>query len=81
MPGAGLEPAWSYLRGIFLPLQLSLLRRRTAHLWSGLSLCRTVREYGLGRSRQVSTLSLTPDTNQGLARDCHRLNALRFPRI
>lgn len=25
MPGAGLEPAWSDLRGIFLPLQLSLL--------------------------------------------------------
>ncbi len=26
MPGAGLEPAWGCPRGIFLPLQLSLLR-------------------------------------------------------
>ena len=25
VPGAGLEPAWSYLQGIFLPLRLSLL--------------------------------------------------------
>ena len=25
LPGAGLEPAWGYPRGIFLPLQLSLL--------------------------------------------------------
>src|SRR6185437_347265 len=66
LPGAGLEPAWGYPRGIFLPLQLSLLRSRaiedrraSAHLWSGLYLhpATRLRSRGLGGGRQVSTLS------------------------
>jgi len=60
VPGAGIEPAWCRHRGIFIPkLQLSLLRSLKTHLWSGLSLYRIIEDiHDLGRSRQVSTLSL-----------------------
>ena len=61
MPGAGIEPARGFPQGIFLPLQLSLLQADAMHLWSGLYLCHPVnarRGHGLGRGRQVSTLSL-----------------------
>ena len=46
--------------GFSYQLQLSLLRHfLKAHLWSGLSLYRIAKQhYEVGRSRQVSTLSL-----------------------
>jgi len=43
VPGAGLEPAWSFLRGIFVPATAFAAEPasdRAAHLESGLSLCR-----------------------------------------
>ena len=61
LPGAGIEPARGFPQGIFVPLQLSPLHVNAMHLWSGLYLCHPVnarRGHGLGRGRQVSTLSL-----------------------
>jgi len=41
VPGAGLEPARSYLRGIFLPATAFAAALILTHLGSGLSLCPT----------------------------------------
>jgi hypothetical protein len=55
------------------------------HLWSGLYLCHPaalVPQHGLGRGRQVSTLSLLAALpNQGLARYCSHRDVLLFHRL
>ena len=38
VPGAGIEPARSFLRGIFLPATAFAAMPILAYLWSGLSL-------------------------------------------
>jgi len=70
VPGAGIEPARGFPQGIFVPLRLSPLHGNAMHLWSGLYLCHPVnarRGHGLGRGRQVSTLSLVGH----MRRRCH----------
>src|SRR5207237_10823843 len=63
VPGSGLEPARGRPQGIFVPLQLSLLHARAMHfvVWTLPlpSRHRSLPAVGLGRGRQVSTLSLT----------------------
>ena len=100
VPGAGIEPARGFPQGIFLPLLLSPLHAEAMHLWSGLYLCHPVAlvaQNGLGRGRQVSTLSLgaampghSPEQlkdavgqapNQGLARYCSHRDVLLFHRL
>jgi len=85
VPGAGIEPARGFPQGIFLPLQLSPLHADAMHLWSGLYLCHPaalVARHGLGRGRQVSTLSLLAALpNQGLARYCSHRDVLLFHRL
>ena len=70
VPGAGIEPARSYLRGIFVPLQLS---SRIALIVRGLDFLFTfLIEFERRGSRQVSTLSIAKNSHC-LARDCHSL--------
>src|ERR1700756_5943162 len=65
VPGAGLEPARGFPQGIFVPLQLSLLHARAMHfvVWTLPLPSRqhSLRAAGLGRGRQVSTLSQAGD--------------------
>jgi hypothetical protein len=65
VPGAGLEPARGFPQGIFVPLQLSLLHARAMHfvVWTLPLPSRqhSISAAGLGRGRQVSTLSRAGD--------------------
>jgi hypothetical protein len=58
VPGAGVEPARGFPRGIFIPSTAFAAALLKTHLWPGLSLYPIIANYDLGRSRQVSTLSL-----------------------
>jgi hypothetical protein len=69
LPGAGLEPAWGYPRGIFLPATaFAAARAAGAHAFGVWTLPLPYRRAtrikhasgGLGRGRQVSTLSRRP---------------------
>ena len=60
VPGAGIEPARCCHRGIFLPTTTFAAALTSARLWPGLSLYHITTElHDTGRSRQVSTLSLS----------------------
>src|SRR6185312_7516988 len=102
LPGAGLEPAWGCPRGIFLPTTAFAAARahRPARIW-GLdftfalppSTGRSAVRGGLGRGRQVSTLSRRPRQSEtcrarasgrrpvGLARCCSHRDVLLVHRL
>ena len=57
VPGAGIEPAWGYPRGIFVPATAFAAALRS-RIWSlDFLFAVSRRSRGLGRGRQVSTLS------------------------
>ena len=55
VPGAGVEPARSFLRGIFIPTT-TFVAETTLFFW-GLDFLFSISQNDLGGSRQVSTLS------------------------
>ena len=73
VPGAGLEPARGFPQGIFVPLQLSLLHASQASpacicgLDFTFAIPRPESARGLGRGRQVSTLSLAGERAAALS--------------
>ena len=60
LPGAGLEPAWSFLRGIFVPATAFTAESCDSFgVWTfSLPWHRASSHRAVGRGRQVSTLSL-----------------------